>query len=161
MTTSRAFDEKVSEFPRHTQPRLRASDADRVATARTLQDAVGHGLLTYDEAGERIAAAYGARFRDELPPLTADLPPVTAADPGPPGWRRLSSQFAEQLRHEARATKAAGLRSRRAAVAAVLALLLTAMVFGLGGFLFGGYDEHEYEHPYGTHQMHDDDVEQP
>ena len=45
---------------------VRASDADRAATARTLQDAVGRGLLTYEEGSDRMAAAYAARFLTAL-----------------------------------------------------------------------------------------------
>ena len=58
---------------------MRASDQDREQVVARLNDAVGKGLLTLPEAEERIAAAYAARFLDELTPLTADLP-----DPTPP-----------------------------------------------------------------------------
>src|SRR4029078_2335146 len=52
----------------------RASDAERHATVLILQDAVSTGLLTTDEGSDRIAAAYAATHRRDLPPLVADLP---------------------------------------------------------------------------------------
>ena len=57
----------------------RASDAEREAVVARLRDAAGEGRLTVEELAERIDAAYAARTRDELEPLTADLP---AAAPG-------------------------------------------------------------------------------
>ena len=66
---------------------IRASDADREAVATRLREAVSAGFLTLAEADERQAAAYAAVTRDELTPLTADLP--TAQEPAPPpGPRR-------------------------------------------------------------------------
>lgn len=52
----------------------RACDADRERVARLVQDAMARGMLTMIEAEERLAAAYAARFRYELEPITADLP---------------------------------------------------------------------------------------
>jgi hypothetical protein len=68
--------------------RVRASNAERERVVQILSKATADGQLTIDEADQRLAAAYEARYRDELPPLTADLPP----EPGPPpaaseGWR--------------------------------------------------------------------------
>lgn len=54
---------------------IRASNADRDRVADILRKAAGDGLLTLEEADERLAAAYAARYRHELTPLTADLPP--------------------------------------------------------------------------------------
>jgi len=59
----------------------RASDAEREAVVARLRDAAGEGRLTVEELDERIDAAYAARTRDELDPLTADLP-----DAGPGAW---------------------------------------------------------------------------
>jgi uncharacterized protein DUF1707 len=53
---------------------LRASDAEREAVATRLREAATTGHLTIAEADERQAAAYAAVTRDELVPLTADLP---------------------------------------------------------------------------------------
>ncbi|WP_213456855.1 DUF1707 SHOCT-like domain-containing protein [Rhizomonospora bruguierae] len=54
--------------------RIRTSDAEREQIAQVLRAAMGEGRLTLVEGEERLAAAYAATYRDELPPLTADLP---------------------------------------------------------------------------------------
>jgi Domain of unknown function (DUF1707) len=54
--------------------RLRTSDAEREETAEILRAAMAEGRLDLTEGEERLAGAYAARFRDELAPLTADLP---------------------------------------------------------------------------------------
>jgi uncharacterized protein DUF1707 len=57
-----------------------ASDGDRDAAARVLNEALAEGRLTADEHGERVRAAYAARTWPELARLTADLPgPADAA----------------------------------------------------------------------------------
>ena len=61
---------------------VRASNAERAAAADRLHIALGEGRLDIPEAEERLAAAYAARYRSELPPLLADLPV-----PEPPGLR--------------------------------------------------------------------------
>lgn len=64
--------------------RLRVSDAEREEVALRLRDAAGEGRLTLAEADERQARAYTARTRDDLAPLTADLPqPEPAQEPAP------------------------------------------------------------------------------
>src|SRR3954447_14527840 len=116
-------------------PRARASDAERVATVVAVQDAVARGLLTHDEGGERMAAAFAARFRDQLPELTADLPPAPAGAATAVGWGRLGAALLAQLGSEPAATRAAGLRSRRVQVAALVLLvsmLLTGVLALLG-----------------------------
>lgn len=60
-------------------PQLRASHADRDRVVDVLRIAAGDGLLTADELDERLEAALSARTVSELAPLTADLPPVSAA----------------------------------------------------------------------------------
>ena len=55
-------------------PALRASDAEREETVALLHHALGEGRLDLAETEVRVAAAYAARHRDELPPLLADLP---------------------------------------------------------------------------------------
>jgi Domain of unknown function (DUF1707) len=108
------------------RPRMRASDAEREAVVRTLLDALARGLLTLDEGDERVAAAYAARYRDELPRLTADLPPAPASAPVAPGWRALALLAWLQVRTAVaglwRATRRA-VRARPRLVAAMLALL--------------------------------------
>jgi hypothetical protein len=53
---------------------VRASDAERERIAQLLQSAAAEGRLSPDEAGERLAAASAATYREELQQLTADLP---------------------------------------------------------------------------------------
>ncbi|HET8660452.1 MAG TPA: DUF1707 domain-containing protein [Micromonosporaceae bacterium] len=55
-------------------PRVRTSDAEREDVVTILRAAIGEGRLTLAEGEERIAAAYAATYRDELGPLTTDLP---------------------------------------------------------------------------------------
>jgi anti-sigma-K factor RskA len=119
------------------RPRVRASDADRSATVESLTEAVALGLLSHDEGGERMAAALGTRFADELPALTADLPPTgpaPSASVPAAGWRRLGSALVTQVRHEARATREAGLRSWRFLVIAIFAVLAILALLGSAAF---------------------------
>ena len=55
-------------------PRTRASDSEREQVATILRAAMTEGRLDLATGEERLAAAYAATFRDELGPLTADLP---------------------------------------------------------------------------------------
>jgi hypothetical protein len=134
-------------------PRLRASDADRTATVGVLRDAVAAGLLDHDEGGERMAAAFAARFRDELPPLTADLPRSATATSAPaPGWRSLGSTAVVQLRSDVQATLAAGPRSRRFLLTLLIAVVVLGVLVALGslalhGLLDGGHPDHGFDRP--------------
>ena len=65
------------------RPDLRASDADREATAERLHRAATEGRLDADELEERLSAAYAAKTCVELERLTAD---VTPAAPSPRPW---------------------------------------------------------------------------
>lgn len=136
--------------------RLRASDADREATARTLHDAVARGLLSLEEADERLAAAYAARFTDDLPRLTADLPPPPASAPVALGWRALMALVWLQLRTLLAGSTWRGartaVRSRpRLAVAtvALLAVLSLGAAIAGEGFDHGGDVEHSHELEHG------------
>lgn len=62
---------------------LRASDAERSASADVLRSHAVAGRLDVDELDERVALALSARMRAELRALTADLPPLAAPGPGP------------------------------------------------------------------------------
>jgi len=121
-------------------PRLRASDVERTETVEVLQGAMARGLLTHEEGDERMAAAFAARFRDQLPPLTADLPwaeTAAAATTPPVGWRGLFAALVTLVRAEIAATAAAGFRSRRFLVTALVVLALLgglALVVGHGFF---------------------------
>jgi hypothetical protein len=117
---------------------LRASDADRAATVRVLQDAVARGLLTPDEGSERMAAAFAAVHRRDLGDLTADLPPGPS-DRTAPGWRALASMAVAQLRSSLTAPASGRQRAVRVAVAVLLAvLLLVVLGAGIGELLFDG-----------------------
>jgi hypothetical protein len=93
-------------------PRLRTSDQEREQVAEILRAAMAEGRLTLEEGEERLATVYAVKYRDELAPLTADLPgggrPALANTP------------------EARLATRRGLR-RHAAFVASLALLLTGL----------------------------------
>jgi hypothetical protein len=54
--------------------RTRASDAEREEFATIVRNAMTEGRLTLEEGEERLAQVYAAKFRDELAPLTIDLP---------------------------------------------------------------------------------------
>lgn len=53
---------------------VRASDAERERIAQLLQNAAAEGRLSPEEAGERLAAASTATYREDLNRLIADLP---------------------------------------------------------------------------------------
>lgn len=73
--------------------RVRASDAERDAVADRVRTAMGEGRLSLDEGEQRLAAVYASTYRDELPALTADLPPAEPAsrERGGGGTRRFRS----------------------------------------------------------------------
>ena len=58
---------------------LRVSDADRDAVAAALREHFAQGRLTLDELDQRLGAAFAARTRGDLAPVTADLPRTAAA----------------------------------------------------------------------------------
>lgn len=70
---------------------VRASHAEREETVARLHHALGEGRLDLAETEDRVAAAYAAQRRDELPPLLADLPSGTPREPGTgvPTWAQL------------------------------------------------------------------------
>jgi Domain of unknown function (DUF1707)/Cell wall-active antibiotics response 4TMS YvqF len=55
-------------------PAVRASDAEREAVVTRLRTAAGEGRLALDELAERLDRALSAVTRDDLEPLTRDLP---------------------------------------------------------------------------------------
>jgi len=59
---------------RTAHPEIRVGQADRERVVGRLCAAVGEGRLTLDEAADRQAAAYAARFPRDLAPLLVDLP---------------------------------------------------------------------------------------
>jgi Domain of unknown function (DUF1707) len=59
-----------------TDPRLRASDADRDRAAALLREHHAAGRLTAEEFGERLDRAYAATTMGELDQLLSDLPAI-------------------------------------------------------------------------------------
>ena len=141
--------ETTRPFPPEPPPPARASDAEREETVRTLHDAVARGLLTLGEGDERVTAAYAARFRDDLPRLTADLPPGPSPAPVAPGWGAVLLLVWLQLRSSV--TRESLRRTvhspRRLAVAAValVAVLSLAGVAAAESFEHHGHDGYELE----------------
>jgi len=114
--------------PKLDGPKMRASDAERHAIVLVLQDAIGRGLLTPTEGGERMSAAFAAAFVPDHAPLTADLP----KSPGkatPIGWKPLLLMVLEQLQSCLR-TATTGPR-RPAQLGAALLLVLLLLTCGL------------------------------
>jgi hypothetical protein len=76
--TSAPDDDKFAPVPApaagNAAPAVRASDAERDEVAAILSEALAQGRLDSAELAERIDAAYSAKTRAELLPLTADLP---------------------------------------------------------------------------------------
>ena len=69
-------------------PVVRASHSERERTVDVLRAAAVDGRLTLEELAERVERALVATTRDQLEPLTADLPePSEAARPGRAGSR--------------------------------------------------------------------------
>ena len=120
--------------------RMRASDADRLATVEHLQDAVARGLLTPDEGSDRMAAAFAAVHVADLAPLTADLP--TSQQRTAPGWRPLGSMAMDQVRSSLHAPWSGRLSPARIAVAVFIAFVLVMLIGSMFADLFfdGGGD---------------------
>ncbi|HEX6500022.1 MAG TPA: DUF1707 domain-containing protein [Micromonosporaceae bacterium] len=104
--------------------RIRTSDTEREEVVSVLRSAMGEGRLSLQEGEERIAAAYAATYRDELRPLTADLPDDS--------WRALADS--PRVR-EARAEANRHLRRHASAVALVAGVLLALFLLS-GAHLF-------------------------
>ena len=102
--------------------RTRASDAEREEFATVVRTAMTDGRLTLQEGEERLAQVYAAKFRDELPPLTADLP---RTDPPAP------AETPEQ-----RAAYRSGMSRHVGFVAAVSAILVGLWVLSGAHFFW-------------------------
>jgi hypothetical protein len=101
--------------------RMRTSDQEREKVAEILRAAMGEGRLSLQEGEERLAATYAAKYRDELGPLTADLPD---------GGRRALAET-PQARHATRRH----LR-RHAGIVASVGLILTGLWLLSGAHFF-------------------------
>ena len=141
--------------------RVRASDADRLATVERLQDAVARGLLTPDEGSDRMADAFAAVHLADLDPLTDDLPPVPAERTAP-GWRALGTLTVEQVRTSLAATTGR-LGPARVAVVLLVAAVFLVLVGALSGVALsdsgdgagGGDGSHEGWHHHWDHDWDD------
>jgi hypothetical protein len=102
--------------------RLRASDSEREEVATILKAAMTEGRLPLAEGEERLAAAYAAAYRDELGPLTADLPY---------GGRRALFDTPE-----AKASARDGMRRHAVFAALLAAVLVTIWALAGGGFFW-------------------------
>jgi hypothetical protein len=105
--------------------RIRASDAEREEYAQILRAAMTEGRLNLEEGEERLAKAYAAVYRDELDPLTTDLPD---------GGRRAlvnTPEFRDKARRHLR-----GHIGRVAAIAAVLIGIWTVTAAVTGPYFF-------------------------
>ena len=103
----------IPSGPAYSGPaRIRTSDSEREQVAEILRAAMAEGRLSLEEGEERLGSVYGAKFRDELAPLTADLPD---------GGRRALSETPE-----ARLATRRSLR-RHASFVAAIAVVLTGL----------------------------------
>ena len=125
MTTETTTSPLHSELPRpepEAVPRVRTSTTEREETVARLHHALGEGRLDLEETEVRIAAAYAAQYRDELPPLLADLPDSgpAAGRAGAPGWHDVWVSGVWRARAAVRrsARRATGPRARVPASAA-------------------------------------------
>ncbi len=140
-------------------PRMRASDADRLATVEQLQDAVARGLLTPDEGSERMADAFAAVHLADLDPLTEDLPP-TPPERTALGWRSLGVLAVEQVRASLTTAATGRLSAARVAVVLLVASLFLVLVGALSGVALsdsgGGGGDHGGWHEHRDHHWDDD-----
>ena len=101
--------------------RIRTSDPEREQVAEILRAAVTEGRLSLEEGDTRLAKAYAATYRDELAPLTADLPSG--------GWEGLA-RTPEAIRATRRALR------RHASVVAIVAGVLVGLWILSGAHFF-------------------------
>ncbi|QVQ54737.1 DUF1707 domain-containing protein [Spiractinospora alimapuensis] len=76
---------------------MRASDAERDATAKLLATALSEGRLGLEEYEQRLTEAMSARTRGELVPLTADLPVERSTTESAPAKKKDDSGWREYL----------------------------------------------------------------
>jgi hypothetical protein len=125
--------------------RVRASDAEREQAVARVHHALGEGRLGLAEAEERSAAAYAARYRDELPPLLTDLPLApggsTSTPPltGAPAWTELwvGAVWRARIALWGAGDRPTAAQSRTGALLLALAVLWTVGFAFLGAGLVG------------------------
>ena len=126
---------------------VRASDAEREAIVTRLHDALGEGRLDLPETETRVAAAYAARHRQELPPLLADLPGSSPRVQGSdaPTWTSIWTSIVWRLRlllggigggtPDGGATAPTAQQCRRAAVVVVLVVVWLVLCAAAGALV--------------------------
>lgn len=127
-------------------PAIRASDRERDAATRQLQEAFAEGRLDDGEFDQRMRAALTARTRGDLDVLLADLPAATASagggtavvPAGPPPGRfavgikgtvRRAGRWRVPARCTALAYKGGGLLDLRAAELTAPVTTITAVAY--------------------------------
>jgi hypothetical protein len=129
--------------------RVRASDQEREETVQVLHGALGEGRLDLLEAENRVAAAYRATYRDELPLLVEDLPPSGGAEAAmlsgreAPTWRVVWIALVWRARAAwwdgpdgARTAGPPGPDEQRLAAALVAVAMAWVLVFAVAGAIF-------------------------
>ncbi len=113
-----------SSDPRHPESAsLRAADRDRAVVLSVLGDAYADGRLTKEEYDERATVATQARTLGELPPLLADLVPMTGTNGAALDRSTTEAIQAQAVRHWE--------RQRREAVNGLLVIALVTGVIWL------------------------------
>jgi hypothetical protein len=121
--------------------RVRASNAEREEAVARLHHALGEGRLDLAEVEPRVAAAYAAQYRDELPLLLADLPQSGSAHTGTdaPSWSELwvSAVWRARIAVLGASDRPTTAQCRTAALLVALAVLWTIACGFLGAGLVG------------------------
>jgi Flp pilus assembly protein TadB len=124
-------------------PKVRASDADRDQAAAALREHLVAGRLTSDEFDERLDKAYAARTLGELDDLMADLPRADLDQLPDASLRRPARGNPPPVRGSVRSAQAGPdryLPARRAGrgswIALGLFLLMIWVIAGTGGSLW-------------------------
>ena len=136
---------------------IRISDRERERVASILRAAVGEGFLTLEEGDERQAAAYAARYKEQLIPLTADLPdggrPLIADELRAEAWAAGRGRL---FRHAAFVTVAGAVLVTVWALSGahlfwplLILAFLTLRLFGHARWLRRGWGWQGYRHGYG------------
>jgi hypothetical protein len=111
---------------------VRASDAELEAAVARLHHALGEGRLDLTETDKRVAAAYAATYRDDLPPLLVDIPAAEGPPSGVPDWTAVWASLVWRARATVWGADRAGgpPDARQLRLAAVIAAVALVWVVG-------------------------------